>query len=216
MCLAAQSCPTLCDPRDRSPPGSSVHGDSPGRTLKWVAMPSSRGSSQPRDWTRVSRVAGGFLTVWASREARPPYRFPLHGCSVASGGSLSAGSADEAERPSNSFQLVKLGREKSNGQDNGVTARLLTFQFIWDSVWFYWRRQRRKRFRSSLPTSNRIDELEGEVFPTLAGFCLSPCSVRPSVRCGWGFIPCGREKWGWSVLHRGWKGFLEVNQTSIF
>ena len=38
-----QSCPTLCDPMDCSPPGSSVHGFS--RQDKWVAMPSSRGSS---------------------------------------------------------------------------------------------------------------------------------------------------------------------------
>ena len=39
------------------------------RTLQWIAKPSSRGSSQPRDWTQVSCIAGGFLTVWATREA---------------------------------------------------------------------------------------------------------------------------------------------------
>ena len=44
-----QSCPTLCDPMDYSPPGSSVHGILQARILEWVAMPSSRGSSQPRD-----------------------------------------------------------------------------------------------------------------------------------------------------------------------
>ena len=38
------------------------------RMLEWVAMPSSRGSSQPRDRTQVSRIAGGFFTVWATRE----------------------------------------------------------------------------------------------------------------------------------------------------
>ena len=37
------------------------------KILEWVAMPSSRGSSQPRDWTQVSRTAGGFVTIWASR-----------------------------------------------------------------------------------------------------------------------------------------------------
>ena len=52
---------------DCSPPGSSVHGDSPG---KWVAMSSSRGSSQPRDWTQVSYIAGRFFTIWATREAQ--------------------------------------------------------------------------------------------------------------------------------------------------
>ena len=44
-----QSCLTLCDPMDCSPPGSSVHGILQARILEWVAMPSSRGTSQPRD-----------------------------------------------------------------------------------------------------------------------------------------------------------------------
>ena len=44
-----QSCPTLCDPMDCNPPGSSVHGILHARILEWVAKPSSRGSSQPRD-----------------------------------------------------------------------------------------------------------------------------------------------------------------------
>ena len=109
LCLVTQSCLTLCDPIDCSPPGSSVHGDSPGkntgvgsrsllqgifptqgwnpglphcrrilyclsyqgssRTLEWVAYPFSRGSSWPRNWTRVSCIAGGFFTSWATREA---------------------------------------------------------------------------------------------------------------------------------------------------
>ena len=104
----AQSCPTLCDPLDCSPPGSSVHGDSPGkntgvgchallqgifptqgsnpglphcrwslsclsyqgspRILEWVAYPFSKGSSQPRNQTWISCIAGRFFTVWATRE----------------------------------------------------------------------------------------------------------------------------------------------------
>ena len=40
------------------------------RILEWVAMPSSRGYSQPRDWTQVSRIAGRFFTNWATREAQ--------------------------------------------------------------------------------------------------------------------------------------------------
>ena len=47
--LVAQSCPTLCDPMDSGPPGSSVHGTFQARILEWVAIPFSRGSSQPRD-----------------------------------------------------------------------------------------------------------------------------------------------------------------------
>ena len=49
--IVTQICPTLCDPMDCSPPGSSVRGISQARILGWVAMPSSRGSSQPRDPT---------------------------------------------------------------------------------------------------------------------------------------------------------------------
>ena len=49
-----QSCLTLYDPMDCSPPGSSVHGISQARILEWVAMSSSRGSSQPRDQTCIS------------------------------------------------------------------------------------------------------------------------------------------------------------------
>ena len=58
-----QSCPTLCDPMDCSPPGSSVHGILQARILEWVAIPFSRGSSQPRDHTQVSHVAGGFFMI---------------------------------------------------------------------------------------------------------------------------------------------------------
>ena len=64
-----QSCLTLCDPMDCSPPGSSVHGIIPVRILEWTAMPSSRGSSQPRDRTQSPALAGGLFTVWATWEA---------------------------------------------------------------------------------------------------------------------------------------------------
>ena len=66
--LVAQSCLTLCNPTDCSPPGSSVHGISRARILEWVAMPSSKGSSWPRDQTRVPCIVGRFLIVWATRE----------------------------------------------------------------------------------------------------------------------------------------------------
>ena len=107
LCLVAQWCPTLCNPRDCSPPGSSGHGDSPSkntgvgchvllqgifltqvsnlglphcrwilnclnhqgspRILEWVPYPFSRGSSRPRNWTRVSCIAVGFFTSWATK-----------------------------------------------------------------------------------------------------------------------------------------------------
>ena len=63
-----QSCPTLWDPVDYSPPGSSVHGILQARILEWVAIPFSRGSSWPRDQTQVSRIAGRGFNLWATRE----------------------------------------------------------------------------------------------------------------------------------------------------
>ena len=68
--LIAQSCPALCDPTDCSPPGPSVHGILQTWILEPVAIPFSRGSSQPRDRTWVSCIAGSFFTIWAIREAR--------------------------------------------------------------------------------------------------------------------------------------------------
>ena len=65
--LAAQSSPTLCDPVDCSPSGSSsVHGILQARILEWV----SRGSSRPRDQTQAICTEGRFLTIWAATEAQ--------------------------------------------------------------------------------------------------------------------------------------------------
>ena len=60
----AQQCPTLCNPMD------TVHGILQARILEWVAFPFSRGSSQPRDWTQVSCIAGRFFTSRATKEAQ--------------------------------------------------------------------------------------------------------------------------------------------------
>ena len=58
-----------CDPADCSPPGFSVHGILQARILEWVAISFSRRSSQPRDRTLVSRIAGRRFNLWAIREA---------------------------------------------------------------------------------------------------------------------------------------------------
>ena len=63
VCLVTPLYPTLCLSLDCSPPGFSVHGISQARTLS-----SFRGSSKPRDRTRVSCIGGGFLTHWVTRE----------------------------------------------------------------------------------------------------------------------------------------------------
>ena len=60
----SQSCPTLCNPM-----AYTVCGDLQARILEWLAFPFSRGSSQSRDRTQVSCIAGGFYTSWATREA---------------------------------------------------------------------------------------------------------------------------------------------------
>ena len=64
-----QSYPTLCNTMNCSPPGSSVHENFQIRLLEWVAIPFSRGSSWLGGWTWVSHIAGGFFTIWATREA---------------------------------------------------------------------------------------------------------------------------------------------------
>ena len=57
--------PTLCDPTEYS-----VHGILQARILEWEPLPCPGRSSPPRDWTQVSRTAGGFFTSWATREAQ--------------------------------------------------------------------------------------------------------------------------------------------------
>ena len=69
--LVAQSCLTLCDPMDCSLPGFSVHGILQAGILEWTAIPFSRGTSQPRDQTLVSCLAGRFFTVWATGKRSP-------------------------------------------------------------------------------------------------------------------------------------------------
>ena len=59
-----QSCPTLCDPMDCSPPGTVVHGILQARTLEWVAISYAKGSSQPRNRTLVSCISGRLFTSY--------------------------------------------------------------------------------------------------------------------------------------------------------
>ena len=64
--LVTQSCPTFCDPMVCILPGSSVPGILQARILNWVAVPFSRGSSQPMDQTQVFHITGRFFTIWAT------------------------------------------------------------------------------------------------------------------------------------------------------
>ena len=65
-----QSCPTLCHPMDSSQASFSVHGIFQARILEWFAISFSRGSSRPRDRTRVSHIVGRRFTIWATREGQ--------------------------------------------------------------------------------------------------------------------------------------------------
>ena len=73
-----QSCLTLCNPTDCSPPGSSVHGALHAGILEWAATPSSRGSSQPRQRSNPRFLSllhcRQILYRWASQEARNKHR----------------------------------------------------------------------------------------------------------------------------------------------
>ena len=108
LCLVAQSCPPLCDPVDSSPPGSSAHWIFQVIVLEWLAISSSRGSSQPTDQTSVSclsRITGGFFTRGATGEA------PTHIYGIWDNGAsdLFAGQGQSADVESS---LVDMGSER--------------------------------------------------------------------------------------------------------
>ena len=78
--LVAQLCPTLCNPMDCSLPGSSVHGIFQARILEWVAISFSRGSSQSKNQTQVSCIAGRFFTLWATGKVSPSSKRKAYIC----------------------------------------------------------------------------------------------------------------------------------------
>ena len=112
----AQSCPTLCNTMDYT-----VHGILQARILEWVAVPFSRGSSQPRDWTQVSHIAGEFLTSWATREAQTPAKWPRNSDNTTVQLTDVNGSAGEA---SSSWKAAVLSELHSNQLD---TERRVTW-----------------------------------------------------------------------------------------
>ena len=80
--MKAQLCPTLCDLMDYRLPGFSVHGILQVRILDWVAVPFSRGSSQPSNQTRVSCTASGFFTSLATRDSPKITQAGLYICVI--------------------------------------------------------------------------------------------------------------------------------------
>ena len=74
-CSVAKSCLTPCDPMNCSLPGFSVYVVLQARLLEWVAIPFLRGSSLPRDWTRVSCIAGRCFNLWAGEFPTVGHRY---------------------------------------------------------------------------------------------------------------------------------------------
>ena len=97
----AQLCLTLCDPMDYT-----LHGILQARILEWVAVPSSRGSSQPRDRTQVSFIASGFFTRWATSELNLGLLFPS--AKTKSGNKV--------------VGVLRVGREEGNASRRQVTV----------------------------------------------------------------------------------------------
>ena len=109
-----QSCQTLCNSVDRSPPGSSVHGISQARIPEWIAVSSSRGSSRPRDGPRISVAptgqAGPFpLSHQGSRDLPTQ---PFRKCSLPSPQLKRCSRRDSASRRGGSFVETPQARER--------------------------------------------------------------------------------------------------------
>ena len=115
-----QLCPILCDPMDYT-----VHGILQARILDWVAFPFSRGSSQPRDQTQVSRIAGGFFTSWVTREAPEYWRWVAYPFSSGSSPSrsLAGVSCIAGEFPTNWASREALWEQREKQKNNQQNLR---------------------------------------------------------------------------------------------
>ena len=125
-------CIHICNPTGCSPPGPSDHGDSPGKNtgVGCHALP-SRGSSQPRDQTQVSHIAGGFLTIWVTREAHEYW----NGWLVSSSGDLPdsgikpgspalQANSLPVELPGSPYMAGTIVRLHSAGDSSGYKSKL--------------------------------------------------------------------------------------------
>ena len=114
-----QLCPTLCDPTDCSLPGSSVLGIFQAKTLEWVAISFSGGSSQPRDWTCISCLVRQVLYHWVTREALcPPWASQM--ALTVTNSPASAGKLRDAGLilGSRVYRLRRRRRKKNLQEDN--------------------------------------------------------------------------------------------------
>ena len=105
--LAPQSCLTLCNPMDCSPPASPVHRILQARRLEWVAISFSGGSSQPRDQTQVLHIMGRFFTFWTTKEAQRGRNNQNQSMYWALPGTLKRAHADSPAWPGDTFPILQ-------------------------------------------------------------------------------------------------------------
>ena len=158
LCVSC-SVVSLCNPTNCSPPGRSVFGILQASVPEWVAIPFSRGSSQPRDWTQVSCIAGRFFTVWANREA-PSMNMPdfIYPCS--SWWTLSC---------LHFFAIM-----------NNIAADLHVQVFVWTCFYFSWVYILRGRIAGSCENSNLLRKCRTV---SIAPFYSPIYTIRPYLTC---------------------------------
>ena len=134
-----QSCPTLCDPMDCSLPGFSIHGILQARILEWVTISFSRGSSQPRDRTRVSHIGGRCFNLWATRELLP-YHVVIVGTHLRSSGNWASLLAQLVKNPPAMQETLvwSLGWEDPLEKGKATHSSILAWRIPWTySPWVH-------------------------------------------------------------------------------
>ena len=115
---------------DWSLPGSLVHGILQARTLEWVAISFSKGSSWPRDWTLVSCIPGRFFIIWTTRaKSQLLLRYFL---------TLRYYDSDKFVDISIIIQRLKAGGEGENRGWHGWMASLTRWTWVWASSGSWW------------------------------------------------------------------------------
>ena len=168
LCLVAQSCPTVCNPMDCSPPSSSLLGDSPGKNtgMSCHALLQPRDwSSQPRDRIQVPCIAGRFFTDWATRK---PKNTGVRSLSLLQGLFLPPG----IEPRSSALQVDSLPAELPGKPYNCLflPTNSTNISFPYLSVPF-------------LPPSFPLSQFT--LFNTYLLLCAMPRAMLPSTRISW-------------------------------
>ena len=136
--------PTLCDPMDCSPPGSSIHGIFQARVLEWVAISFSRGSSPPRDRTRVSCIAS-WCFYYLSHEGRCFLELSCFFDDPTDVGNLISGSSAFSKTSWNIWKftvhiLLKPGLENFEHYFTSVWGEYCNYAVVWTffGIAFLW------------------------------------------------------------------------------